>query len=170
MRVDRADAQTVADRILESSKGSIQTYRAFGSVLRNGVGNDVDLILIVGENIAKQWWKEMGHELRVRMGTRWLPLRRFIKTYIPWLDTMSIRARKHRRIVRASELLGFDIEKVVHEYKRGMSVDIFLFPETWRTETTPNLPVLTSLADVIRDHYETRIFLERIARAAIRIA
>ncbi|MBI5457707.1 hypothetical protein HY971_03215 [Candidatus Kaiserbacteria bacterium] len=168
MHVTREDAQILAGKLKEASP-HIHHIELFGSVLRNGLGNDADLVLIVDEGIARRWWNEMGDELRVRMGTRWLPLRRFIKTYLTWLDTMSIRGRKHRRIARASELLGVNIEKLVTEYKPGAMVDIFLFPETWRTEKTPNMSVLCSLAGVIRDHKETRLFLERTAHSAIRL-
>ncbi|OGG56672.1 hypothetical protein A3D71_03480 [Candidatus Kaiserbacteria bacterium RIFCSPHIGHO2_02_FULL_55_20] len=168
MRVTLEDAQQIAQK-LTAATPSIHHVELFGSVLRDGSGNDADLVLIVDEDISRQWWTDMGHELRVRMGTRWLPLRRFIKTYLAWLDTMSIHGRKHRRIARASELLGVDIEKLATEYKSGMMLDIFLFPETWRTEKIPNTSVLCSLADVICNHEETRVFLERTARSAVRL-
>lgn len=169
MRVTRDDADEVAAR-LRSATPQIRSVLLFGSILRDGSGNDADFVLIVDDAIARQWWTEMGEELRVRMGTRWLPLRRLIKRFVPWIDHVSIRGRKHRRIKRASELIGVDIERLVEEYKPGMAIDIFLFPEEWRSGSIPNIPFLRTFADVIRDHDETRMFLERVARGAVEVA
>ena len=169
MRVTREDANQIA-RLLREKCPSLRGVELFGSTLRNGYGHDIDVVLIVDEEVARTWWRDSGEELRVRMGTSLLPLRRFIKTVFPAVDELFIRARKARRQARASELLGIDLTKLGTEYKAGLIIDSFLLPENWRDESRADFHVLTRLAKVIENDRMTRSFLMHVAKQAVRIA
>ncbi|MBV9159809.1 MAG: hypothetical protein JO019_04405 [Candidatus Kaiserbacteria bacterium] len=160
-----ADAHFFAKE-LRARSNVIHDALLFGSVLRDGKGNDVDLILIVDEQLARAWWKESRYDIRVRMGTRWLPLRRVIKKYCSVLDHAFIAARKERRIAVASRILGVDILSLVRE--RGIAIDVFLLPANWRHGLALNKEILPMTG--VGSHHETVRFLERVAASAKHIS
>jgi hypothetical protein len=160
------DAHSFAKLLKQSPH--VREVELFGSVLRHGSGHDMDCVLVVDEHIARTWWSEMYEDLRVRMGTRWLPLRRVIKRWAPFIDNLGMHARKKRRLARASELLGIDISQLCEEYRPGFALDAFLFPHDWRTNGQLNEAVLNRVIDLQNDR-ETFLFLQRVARQAVRI-
>lgn len=169
MQVTRDDAEKLAE-ILKAQCTAIQGVELFGSVLRNGHGHDIDIVVLVDEKIAHAWWHDAAPDLHVRMGTALQPLRRVIKMVFPVLDELTIRARKARRQARASELVGIDFTKIAEEYKPGTVLDVFLLPENWRVGTVANMTMLEEMAKIIRTDKKTRSFLKCIAECAVRIA
>jgi hypothetical protein len=158
----RADAERIVETLKQNS--GIRRVELFGSVLKYGIGHDIDLIVLVDKEIAHKWWQGASEELRVRMGTWLQPLRRFIKTYLPWLDEMTIRSRKARRLALASELTGVDFVAAGN----GIVLDVFLLPEDWRVEDALNTGVLEGIVPILH-HRKTRMFLELIAKQVSRI-
>ena len=160
----REDAHVIAGELKAYSKN--RGVALFGSVMRDGIGHDVDLVILTEPRVVTEWWTDMGTELAVRMGTQLQPLRRIVKTYLPWLDEVSIRTRKRRRLTKASELLEVNLEEVANRCKPGLVIDCFLMPETWRNGTRLNSEVAYSLIPIMRRR-KTREFLERVAATAI---
>lgn len=167
MHVSLEDARTAAKKL--KAQPRIRGVELFGSVLHNGRGHDVDFVVLVNADIARTWWTDMADDLRVRMATRWQPLRRhIIKPYFPWLDELSTRDRKKRRSARASELVGVDFEALANECKGGLVMDCFLAPENWRNGTELNIDALRDVIPLM-NHNNTCMFLESIARRAVRM-
>lgn len=160
--VTRADVQLIADRLKEYR--SIKGIELFGSILRNGVGHDADLILLVDSNVSQAWWTDMRMNLLVKMGTWLQPLRKFIKRFLPRLDANSMRSRKKLRLAYAGELLGIDFDQVA----AGKQLDIFLMPPDWRVGHKLS-PWLSDSVTAL-DHAKTRSFIETLARTAETIA
>jgi len=156
---NRADAESIVEKLKQHPR--ISGVELFGSVLRKGRGHDIDFVVLVDREIARQWWSDMRIHLLVRMGTSLQPLRRFIKTVLPWLDEMSIRNRKAHRLAYASKLVGVDFSAI----GQGINLDIFLMPEDWRTGTSLNVEALKDFG--VLNHRNTRMFLESIARQAV---
>jgi predicted nucleotidyltransferase len=157
------DARILAEELKRRST-RVSGVELFGSVEKDGRGHDVDFVVIVDPKLAKKWWKEMRYEVRVRMGTRWLPLRRIIKKYCSALDEAFIKARKKHREVYASQLLGVDLATLGR--KQRTTIDIFLLPEGWRHGKNLNAHLVLPITGV-GDHRNTRMFLESIARQAV---
>jgi predicted nucleotidyltransferase len=162
------DAHAVSRR-LKSASPNIKGIELFGSVSTNGIGHDIDLILIVDENLAHRFWSngdEFWPDLRVIGGQRWLKFRKLIKKVMPLLDEAFTHGKKQMRLIRASELLGFDLISFSHNHRPTINMDVWLMPSGWRRNKQLNLSVVERMINP-KTERNTILFLGRIAASAI---
>ena len=109
------DALIVAPILL--SHPLVSAVQLFGSVARNRQGNDLDLILIVPEEIAKAFYSE----------TRERHLKRRL-VFFTWGSSPA-------RFRAARKVLGLEFEILLREIRMQyphLHLDLFLFPSGWK--------------------------------------
>jgi predicted nucleotidyltransferase len=144
------DARALAEQIKNKNSG-IHGIELFGSVQKNGVGYDIDLMIIVDDEIAQQFWS-VPDDTNPKWPPRLLILRRFIKRYFRKLDEAVIKKRKQTRLLRASKLINIDLAALGEEYRPGTVIDAWLMPKDWQLRI-----------DSITNNSNMRVFLKLIA-------
>ncbi len=150
------DARILAEQIKEKSP-KVNSVELFGSVLRNGQGHDVDFILVVDDELSRQFWLDMPN-FRVTGGRRWLMFRRVIKKLLPWLMEAFDHKSKQARQLRASRLVGINLAELSKQYKPDASIDVLLMPHHWQSQ----IHKITSDRNIA-------MFFQRIADSSVKL-
>jgi hypothetical protein len=151
------DARILAGRIKEGSP-KVHGVELFGSVYKNGKGHDADLILIVDNELSKQFWS-ITNDINPKWPPRLMFAREFVKNFLPYLDHAFIWKRKQTRQLRASGLIGLDLALLAEKYRAGTIVDVWLMPRDWRSH----------IADITTNS-NMLVFLKNAARSSVKLA
>ena len=151
------DARFLSKKIIETSS-KVQGVELFGSVLKNGSGHDVDLILIVNDNLSHRFWSVTA-DIIPKWPARLMWFRNLIKFFLPFLDQAFIWRRKRSRQLRASNLIGLDLARLAEQYRPGTIIDVWLMPDNWQLRIVD-----------ITDNKNMTLFLKAAASSALKIA
>ncbi len=150
------DAHILARKIKEKSL-KVHGIELFGSVLKNGKGHDVDLMLIVDEDLWRKFWS-VTRDINPKWPLRLMFIRRFIKKFLPFLDQVFIWKRKKTRQLRASNLIGLDLALLAEDYRPGTIIDVWLMPLNWHSR----IPDITNNSNML-------VFLKRASQFSKKI-
>ncbi len=164
MKVTLNDAHILAKQIREKSS-KVKGIDLFGSVLRNGIGHDVDLMLLVEDEIAREFWNSISMPRRVG-GERWLKFRRIVKKILPSVDDFFIHTKKKARQEIVSKLIGLNLALLGENYRPGTVIEVWMLPLDWRVDKELNKSAMLRVANL---ENSMLLFLERIASTAKKI-
>lgn len=136
----------------------------FGSVMYQGYGSDLDLVIVVSDDAAAAWWKRSP--MFVPRATRFRGWYHRAKKKVPLLEHI-FESHLHYRVRTAtSDVLGLSVEECARSIAPGMRVDVALLPEGWRVGKMADRPKLSAYTS----HAGTLDFFERIAPISARIS
>jgi len=115
-----AKAQTIARGLLARFPRLVLEVWVFGSVARDGIGNDLDMIIVAPSDKAEEWSNEVECKLRmVRPGSV--------------APAYSYSGARH---IAASGALGLGFTQALGNAIdiTNVAVDLFVFPPNWRED------------------------------------
>jgi len=144
---------------------SIKGVDIFGSVARDGCGADFDLIILVSQEKAQEWW--VSAKMRIRQRSFFTVLYHKLKKVIPFFETIFEGEKRKRGVSIASDVFKHNLVSFFENHKPKIKVDIIVLPENWRTGGIVNYGVLKKLKPT--PDAGTIMFFERIAKDAKRL-
>lgn len=167
MLVTIEDAFAVA-KLLKEKSPKIQSVELFGSVLKNGKGRDLDFIVGVDDDTARNFWAEKS-DTRFKLSIKLGLMLRSLKSFAPGLHKTLTQKKIQSRNLRAADLIGIDVVKLGQNYRPGTTIDIWLLPADWHKQQSLNVSALSRITD-ISDAQNTLLFLSAIAPIVKKLA
>ncbi|MDP9249615.1 MAG: hypothetical protein M3M85_03875 [bacterium] len=162
------DESVVLAGKLRQASPAILGVELFGSVQKNGEGRDADFIILVDNELARQWWTKERELIRVRWPDALYEQRWIIKKFIPFIYSTYVHKRRQQRLKNSADMLGIDLKSLANQKGEVPDFELFLFPINWRMGQELNLSLMHKMTDLVNDK-NTLGFLERIARDAVAI-
>lgn len=147
--IDLASAVKVAEIFRRYPQ--VQAVEVFGSVARDGIGNDLDLILVADEKIAQDFIGRVEYEIQL--------FSKNIRLSI-YFDNAFTRSEVAETVLDADQFGNGIFQEALAEAGE-IGVDIFIFPPDWRDR-------LTELQG--RMGHDDPNFMEKISKDARQIA
>lgn len=166
--ITREEATVLATKLRELSS-TILGVELFGSTLMKGQGRDADFLILVADDIAREWWTIERNSIRVRWpdwlyGKRWV-----IKKFAHPLYEAGSVVRRKKRLCVAAKIVGISLELLADAEGSIPDFEMFLVPQNWRIDRELNMDSMQQVTDLMDDK-NTRGFLGRIAKDAELVA